>query len=251
MEFKNQDPGSTRYGNFINYYTFNSAEDRLSLLPTHIWTTTTSQSTDAENDYFLVLDLGCNSGNFTQLLHGFLSKYTQKHVVIIGIDIDSMLIQRAIEHNQYPNNIFYKCMNIMDKSHSNEEQQLQTFHDYFGQYNKTKFDAVFCLSLTMWIHLNNGDVGLQEFLRKISNIGKLLIVEPQPWKCYLTAVKRLRKGNEKFSEFKNIKWRQSIECNIEEYLSNDCEMTKIFETVPTKWKRKILFYVKTEKLVER
>lgn len=245
MEFKNNDPGSTRYGNFINYYSFNSAEDRLSLLPTHIWSTL--QLPLATSDYYLVLDVGCNDGDFTQLLYGFLTKHTNKNVIIIGIDIDPMLIQRAIEFNQHQNNVFYHCMDIMDKS----PDQEQIFQNYFSMYNKMKFDAVFCLSITMWIHLNNGDVGLQEFLQKTSKFCQLLIVEPQPWKCYLSAVKRLRKGNETFSEFKALKWRQSIEMNIDEYLIDECKMTKIFETIATKWKRKIKFYVNTfEKLFE-
>lgn len=242
MDFKNQDPGATRYGNFINYYTFNSAEHRLSLLPTHIWSNLQLSSRSTGNNHFLVLDIGCNAGNFTQLLYGFLTKYTNKIVVIVGIDIDPILIQRANDNNQHSNNVFYNCMNIMDNSHKDEDNQNK-FQNYYQKYNKMKFDAIFCLSLTMWIHLNNGDNGLKEFLKKVSNLCQLMIVEPQPWKCYLTAVKRLRKANETFPEFDKLIWRQSIELDIDKYLRNECRLTQIFETIPTKWNRKILFYV--------
>jgi hypothetical protein len=55
LHFKGNDPGAVRHGNFINYYQFNNAENRLKLLPTDLWNTETDQS-------FVCLDIGCNSG---------------------------------------------------------------------------------------------------------------------------------------------------------------------------------------------
>lgn len=55
LHFKGSDPGAVRHGNFINYYQFNSVENRLQLLPTDLWSLETDQS-------FLCLDIGCNSG---------------------------------------------------------------------------------------------------------------------------------------------------------------------------------------------
>lgn len=241
MDFKNEDPGATRYGNFINYYTFNSADDRLALLPTHIWSQLPAggpadDKTTHNTDYFLALDIGCNAGNLTQLLYGFLTKHTNKTVVIVGIDIDAVLIDRANEHNQHTDNVFYNCTNIMDSSSSH------VFQEYFTKFRKSKFDSVFCFSLTMWIHLNNGDVRLKQFLTKVASLARVAVVEPQPWKCYVTAVKRMRRANETFTEFTKLTWRQSIESDIDRYLIDDCALTKIFETIPTKWNRKIVFY---------
>jgi hypothetical protein len=55
LHFKGNDPGAVSYGNFINYYKFNSAENRLELLPTDLWNVKADQS-------FVCLDIGCNSG---------------------------------------------------------------------------------------------------------------------------------------------------------------------------------------------
>ena len=53
---------------------------------------------------------------------------------------------------------------------------------------------MFALSITMWIHLNNGDEGLDRFLEKLSLLANNLIIEPHPWKCYLSMRKRNKKN---------------------------------------------------------
>lgn len=52
LKFKGGNPGAVRYGNFINYYQFNPASNRLKLLPSNIWS----------KNQFYGLDLGCNAG---------------------------------------------------------------------------------------------------------------------------------------------------------------------------------------------
>ncbi|OMJ10549.1 putative RNA methyltransferase [Smittium culicis] len=50
-----------------------------------------------------------------------------------------------------------------------------------------KADVIFALSITKWIHLNNGDEGIQRFFRKIFSSlkkGGYFILEPQPWDGY-------------------------------------------------------------------
>lgn len=53
------DPGAAPYGNFINYYTFNPPENRLSLIPA-----TLLQDLGCSDGHqtTLILDVGCNSG---------------------------------------------------------------------------------------------------------------------------------------------------------------------------------------------
>lgn len=52
------DPGAAPFGNFINYYTFNPPENRLSLIPK-----TLLQDLGYDRDTTtLILDVGCNSG---------------------------------------------------------------------------------------------------------------------------------------------------------------------------------------------
>lgn len=57
LGYVNGDPGAVRHGNFINYYAFNPASERISHLPIDIWT--------VEQEYassLACLDIGCNSG---------------------------------------------------------------------------------------------------------------------------------------------------------------------------------------------
>jgi len=53
------EPGSARYGNFINYYSFNPPERRVKLIPE---TFLSGCFGNNEHDTLLALDVGCNSG---------------------------------------------------------------------------------------------------------------------------------------------------------------------------------------------
>lgn len=234
MEFRNKDPGAVQFGNFINYYSFHSASDRISLLPTHLWAIEAARSVDT----YTVLDIGCNSGELTMMLYDFLKQHTQKEVNILGVDIDATLIQRAEERNNHKENITFICMDIMKTSANTFLGHLQL------NGGSDKFDAIFCLSTTMWIHLNYGDTGLKKFLCDMMPLTELLVIEPQPWKCYLTAVKRMKKANDFFNKFESLEWRTTVEIEIKRYLEKECQAELIFETTPTKWNRKIQFYRK-------
>lgn len=58
-EEQKDDPGAAPYGNFINYYTFNPPENRLSLIPSTLLEDVGYQ---ADTEALLLLDVGCNSG---------------------------------------------------------------------------------------------------------------------------------------------------------------------------------------------
>ncbi|KAF7761700.1 hypothetical protein Agabi119p4_9692 [Agaricus bisporus var. burnettii] len=56
--------------------------------------------------------------------------------------------------------------------------------------DKDGYDIVLALSITKWIHLNQGDDGLVAFFRKIHTVLHKhghLILEPQPWESYAKA----------------------------------------------------------------
>lgn len=113
--------------------------------------------------------------------------------------------------------------------------------NYAKKYNKNNFNVSFCLSVTMWIHLNHGDEGLQIFLKKICDLSEMIVVEPQPWKCYKSAVKRLKGANSTFPCFEALKHRQNVETFIENIIEN-YNFHKIHETPASEWGRRILFY---------
>ncbi|XP_017053543.1 probable RNA methyltransferase CG11342 [Drosophila ficusphila] len=237
MDMRNNDPGALQYGNFFNYYQFNSASERVKLLPDKdVWLPPSDSKESPGNSPYFVLDVGCNCGVFTQLLYKYLKENLQRPVKILGVDIDNRLIQRALEENESPEDISYACVDVLN------EEAFETVKGYLELNKRQKFDVICCYSITMWIHLNHHDEGLQLFLKKLSNLAELLVVEPQPWKCYQKAERRLKKAGETFPLFLQLNWRSDVELQIQNYLEKYLDRRKIFESTPTKWQRKICFY---------
>ncbi|KAJ9576959.1 hypothetical protein L9F63_006485 [Diploptera punctata] len=240
LNFIGCDPGAVRHGNFINYYKFNSVDNRLKLLPEDIWTIN-------NHGDLICLDIGCNSGDLTQELYKCFVKNCirtkcnngkeeiKQECYLLGIDLDPTLVSRAVENNQYPNNVSYYCENYMSEG----KNFIST---YLTSYRRDIFDIIFCFSVTMWIHINHGDEGLRHFLKKMSKQTKMLVIEPQPWKCYRTAVRRLKRSGEDFCQFPDLKIRNNVTVEIENILCNECNFIKIKETENTEWGRKLQFF---------
>ena len=75
----------------------------------------------------------------------------------------------------------------------------------------------------MWIHLHHGDAGLQRFLKRVCALCDHLLIEPQPWKCYRSCVKRWRKRKlDAPPAFKTLTWRDDVDERIVAYLQSDC-----------------------------
>lgn len=133
-----------------------------------------------------------------------------KNIKLLGIDIDETLIARAIEKNKYKENISYMCLNIMEPSamefltqyiaREKNKEETQRYNESVPSTKTTKFNIVFCFSVTMWIHLNHGDQGLLEFLEKIVSLGEYLVLENQLWKCYRNAQRRMVRNASKKSK---------------------------------------------------
>lgn len=105
------------------------------------------------------------------------------------------------------------------------------------------YDIVFCFSVTLWIHINHGDVGLQNFLSKISSISKYLVIETQPWKCYRTAARRaLRSGQPPFPHYDSLTIRNNVTEFIDKYLIESCGLVKVTVLGTTNWGRQITLY---------
>lgn len=88
----------------------------------------------------------------------------------------------------FPNNIRFLAGNYVLKS----EHQLA--HD-----ERHKYDLIMCLSVTKWVHLNYGDMGLKLMFRRIFNQlrpGGKFILEAQNWASYKKKKKLTVSGNE-------------------------------------------------------
>lgn len=97
----------------------------------------------------------------------------------------------------------------------------------------------------MWIHLNKGDEGLQNFLEDVCSISETVLIEPQPWRCYRNASRRLRRANlGEFPLLQGLKMRENVELHIERILQENCGFVKIIETKENDWSRKLLLFKK-------
>ncbi|KAH9120268.1 hypothetical protein LEN26_011193 [Aphanomyces euteiches] len=154
---------------------------------------------------------------------------------VLGVDIDGVLIDRATKRYDSNSNVTFATGDIMKPT---ERARL------FGPVltDRERFDLVTCFSVTMWIHLNHGDAGLCSFLDAVSNVAEHLIVEPQPWKCYRTAMARLKRKHIR-NPFQPIKHTTDVVEFIE---------TKLAEHFPhrmllgkTNWSRHVWLYSRT------
>ncbi|GFS25065.1 7SK snRNA methylphosphate capping enzyme [Elysia marginata] len=212
-----------------------------------------------------VLDVGCNAGHLTLAL----ADQFQPHK-ILGMDIDGKLIQAArqnIRHilsqrrkdsakypralemtrgpleahplmgssDQFPNNVLFLQGNYVPGSE--EVLNLQ----------KEEYDTILALSITKWIHLNNGDNGLKLFFRKIFRQlrpGGKLVLEPQPWSTYR---KRAKLTPEMFSNYQSIKLKPE---GFKHYLLSigfvKCEVIGVPVTKAKGFRRPLLLFTKQD-----
>ncbi|XP_045884505.1 pre-miRNA 5'-monophosphate methyltransferase [Micropterus dolomieu] len=233
------DPGAAPYGNFINYYTFNPPENRLSLVPA-----TLLQDLGYSDDHqtTLILDVGCNSGELSVAFYKHLVQEgvcnegsDRRKVRLLGFDLDEILIQQAQQTNPLPASISFIPLDI-----TKDTDQLQ---DYLMHHGCSHFHLCLCLAVTMWVHLNHGDSGLLQLLSRLASISRHLLLEAQPWKCYRSAARRLRKlGRTDFDHFKTLKIRGDVAEHARKHLERHCDMELIQSFGSTAWDRKLLLF---------
>ena len=137
-------------------------------------------------------------------------------LLMLAVDIDATLIQRCTEYNRHVDSIFYRTADIQS-----DRCRREIVGEFLKNYSAEKFSVVFVSSVTMWIHLNCGDDGLRDFLRYISSVAEYILIEPQDWRCYRTAVRRMRKlGCQPFQHFPSLKWRDDVDQQILKYLQS-------------------------------
>uniref|UniRef100_UPI0037E897E8 pre-miRNA 5'-monophosphate methyltransferase n=1 Tax=Semicossyphus pulcher TaxID=241346 RepID=UPI0037E897E8 len=235
------DPGAAPYGNFINYYTFNPPENRLSLIPATILQDLGYKD---GHESTLILDVGCNSGELSVAFYKHLvldpvceEETKRRRVHLLGFDLDEILIQRAQQTNPLPDCISFIPLDITEGT-----DQLQ---DYLNHHSCSHFHLCLCLAVTMWVHLNHGDSGMLQLLSRLASISQHLLLEAQPWKCYRSAARRLRKlGRSDFDHFKTLKIRGDVAEHAREHLEKHCGMELIQSFGSTSWDRKLLLFKK-------
>ncbi|XP_011495132.1 PREDICTED: probable RNA methyltransferase CG11342 isoform X2 [Ceratosolen solmsi marchali] len=226
------EPGASRHGNFIDYYRFHPAEERMRQIPEAIY------ESAGPSPMFVALDIGCNTGDLTLELYKFLSKnLPERKISIIGIDLDPVLIERAQEKNDQFESVTFVCIDFF----SNDRENVLS--SYLSERHKKRFDASFCFSITMWIHLNKGDAGLELFLRDVCSCSEVVLVEPQPWRCYRSAARRLRRANlGDFPLLEGLEYRDEVQRHIEKILRDQCKFRRLHVSEKNEWQRRLILY---------
>ncbi|KAM7277408.1 hypothetical protein ACFE04_019274 [Oxalis oulophora] len=195
------------FGNYKSYYGYrigsNSDDDpRLKVL---------------KKEWFLdkdCLDIGCNAGIITIQIALMFECRT-----ILGVDIDHIRIKDAdwnlrkfdrldndkrakttqpdvsLNALQTATDAEHTKQNLKDNNKSTSNTRNLLDRVSFRQENfiharhppEKHYDAILCLSVSKWIHLNWGDDGLITLFSKIWRLlrpGGVFILEPQPWKSY-------------------------------------------------------------------
>ena len=204
------------FGNFRSYYSFHPIETRINLLPPGIFTAMWVAQGSA--DCFSILDLGCNEGD---LSYGLFLRVKQEmpdrvSVKLLGIDIDPLLIEKA--QSKYGGEEGCKFISQDILSHD-FDSILQRYKEETSIGN---FSLISLFSITMWLHVNCGDLVFYNFLKKCCEWSHHLLIEPQPWRCYRQAKKRCVKNGIPLPEYLKDNQRLEpthIEEDIAKYIS--------------------------------
>lgn len=156
-------------------------------------------------------------------------------VHLLGFDLDEVLVQRAQQANPLPAKISFITLDAISDT--------QPLSAYLHQHGCSRFHLCLCLAVTMWVHLNHGDVGLLRLLGGLAAVSQHLLLEAQPWKCYRSAARRLRKlGRSDFDHFKELKIRGDVAEHTKEHLERNCGMELVRSFGSTAWDRKLLLF---------
>ncbi|KAJ0394047.1 hypothetical protein P43SY_000968 [Pythium insidiosum] len=175
-----------------------------------------------------------------------LSPADRKPLYVLGIDVDAELISRA---SQKPvpcpqqDAVEFAHADVMESSafRSIVDTFLRRAGRVLPSDERRAFDLITLFSVTMWIHLNHGDDGLWRFLGTVADMTEHLIVEPQPWKCYRNALKRLARLRAPVPpSFKGLQVRENVLDKMDAFLRERFRFRAPLGK--TNWSRPMLLY---------
>jgi len=170
---------------------------------------------------------------------------SNKNVNINNVPVKEEIVKQdsSCELSFFAMNVMDLCTPLSDGTFRISDSNLVT--EFLHLYGRQEFDLVVCFSITMWIHLNYDDDGLFRFLTLISQLGRFVILEPQPWSCYKNAVKRHKKlGVEAHPLFSSLNVRNDVDERICRYMVEQCGMKVVKILGETEWKRKVFLLAK-------
>ncbi|GLD91549.1 hypothetical protein PINS_up000082 [Pythium insidiosum] len=173
------------------------------------------------------------------------SRSNRKRLHVLGIDVDAELIERASQKAVScvdSDTISFAHADVMETSAFRSTiQEFMKVTRETSSAERRSFDLVSLFSVTMWIHLNHGDDGLWSFLGTIADMTEHLLVEPQPWKCYRNALKRLARLRAHIPpSFKGLQVRENVLEKMDAFLRERFRFCAPLGK--TNWSRPMLLY---------
>lgn len=205
-----------------------------------------------------------HAGDLTLQLRDWLSAlFPASLVVSLGVDVDGELIARAAKKRDGCQRTAFAAADVMQPDFCRVVREWEAGHDARRDASDRADAAaasspacqvppaartvriVSLFSVTMWVHLNHGDEGLAHLLQTVSRWADVLILEPQPWKCYSTAARRLRRmGLAPHERLASLRWREAqLPAAVHRTLTQECGMDGFSDMgVSEAWKRAVLLY---------
>ncbi|OXU19609.1 hypothetical protein TSAR_005776, partial [Trichomalopsis sarcophagae] len=145
--------------------------------------------------------------DLTLELHKFLSsRLPGCEVSILGIDLDPVLIGRARQKNDRPESVSFECLDFF------ADERQSVLSSYLRKHQVERFDCSYCFSITMWIHLNHGDAGLERFFLDLSACSEELLA------------------------------RGDVQQHIQNILTDKCGFAVLEVTEENDWQRRLLLF---------
>lgn len=162
---------------------------------------------------------------------------------MMGVDLDAQLVERAQAGvpPEMQSVLQFRTVNVMTEV----ETRDQLWRSYLENLvdGKKRFDIAFCFSTTMWVHLNHGDAGLESLLSCLATWADNVIIEPQPWKCYRNAARRLRRAHRPpFPYFDSLVHRSNVLDHIDSVFRNKLGLQQHAHLGYSEWQRPVLWY---------
>jgi len=173
-----------------------------------------------------------------------VEKFTKDNIITEAEGNDKVTVKPDSDIKDLSNNgdIEFVHADIMS------DEGIKQVSDFLETQRVKKFDMIFLFSVSMWIHLHHGDEGLEKLLETCSKLSRYTLLEPQPWKCYQTATRRMRKnGLPEFPHWTRIKLRgpELYPATIDLARKYKMEVVKHFGE--TKWNRQLVLLKSNQK----
>lgn len=170
-----------------------------------------------------------------------------RSVDMLGVDLDAQLVERAntdSANRVQSASLQFRALNVVTAAEERDELWSRYLASCAGGVGRKRFDVAFCFSTTMWIHLNHGDAGLESLLTCLANWADNIILEPQPWKCYRNAARRLRRANRPPFPYPpdSLVHRSEILDHIDDVFRNRLGMQLHAHLGHSEWQRPVLWY---------